>query len=205
MNLLATARELAALAQTGAHYTKDPYDAERYGRLAEIAAEMMNAHSDAGLERIRGWARENFGYATPKVDVRAFVPRDGKVLLIRENSDGGRWTLPGGWADVNETPSSAVARETLEESGYEVRPLRLLAVLDREKQGHTPPYPYHIYKMFFHCEITGGEAQKTLESSGSAFFGPDELPELSVSRVLPEQIRSFFEALRTGDAVTRFD
>jgi ADP-ribose pyrophosphatase YjhB (NUDIX family) len=128
-----------------------------------------------------------------------------KVLLLREDADEGRWTLPGGWADVNEPPSESVVREVREESGYLVQPIRLLAVLDRERQGHIPPFPYHIYKLFFHCEIVGGEPARTAESSESAFFGEQELPELSVSRVLPGQIHTFFEAIRSGDTTTQYD
>ncbi len=202
---LALARELAALAQTGAHFAADPYDRERYGRVAEIAAELLAARADLSGDTIHAWAREEFGYATPKVDVRAFILDADRVLLCREDADEGRWTLPGGWADVNESPSEAVVREVEEETGYGVKPLRLLAVLDREKQGHCPPFPCHVYKLFFECAITGGMARKTPESSESAFFAENELPELSVSRVLPGQIRGFFQSVRSGNTGAQFD
>lgn len=205
MNLLATARELAAIAQTGSHFTRDPYDRERYQRLSEIAAELLASCSDVSGDTVYSWAKEEFGYATPKVDVRAFIVDADRVLLIREDADEGRWTLPGGWADVNESPSESVIREVEEETGYTVKPLRLLAVFDREKQGHTPPFPFHIYKMFFHCEITGGLARRTAESSESAFFAEDSLPALSVSRVLPGQIHGLFEALRSGKVAAAYD
>jgi ADP-ribose pyrophosphatase YjhB (NUDIX family) len=205
MDLIATARELAAIAQTGSHFTQDGYDQERYQRLSEIAAELLASRSDMSIDTVHQWAKEEFGYATPKVDVRAFVVDADRVLLIREDADDGRWTLPGGWADVNESPSEAVIREVEEETGYVVKPGRLLAVFDREKQGHRPPFPYHVYKIFFKCEITGGMAKQTAESSESAFFAEDRLPELSISRVLPAQIHGFFQAIRSGKAEADYD
>jgi ADP-ribose pyrophosphatase YjhB (NUDIX family) len=205
MDTLTAAKELAAMAQTGAHFAKDRYDQQRYQRLGEIAAMLLAGCSDVPSETIYAWSKEEFGYATPKIDVRAFILEADRVLLIREDADGGRWTLPGGWADVNESPSESVVREVEEESGYVVKPIRLLAVLDRERQGHLPPFPYHVYKMFFHCEIAGGSPRRTAESSGSAFFAEASLPELSLSRVLPSQIHGFFQAIRSGRTETRYD
>jgi ADP-ribose pyrophosphatase YjhB (NUDIX family) len=205
MNLITLARELEAIAQTGIHFTKDHHDRERYERLRKIAAELLAESSRLSSQDILEWSKTEFGYATPKVDVRAFIVSGGRVLLIREDSDGGRWTLPGGWADVNESPSEAVIREVKEESGYLVEPRRLLAVLDREKQKHRPPFPYHIYKMFFHCEITGGSPEPNSESSESAFFAISALPELSESRVLAVQIRAFYEAVLSGNMAAAYD
>lgn len=204
-NSLAIARELQAMAQTGLHFAGDPYDQQRYERLAEIASDLLAEHSTLEPKEIYDWNRQEFGYATPKVDVRAFILRESKVLLIREDADGGRWTLPGGWADVNESASKSVVREVEEECGYVVKAIRLLAVLDREEQGHPPPFPYHVYKMFFHCEIVGGEPRRTLESSESAFFDRRGLPELSTSRVLPGQIEAFFEMMERDDVRADFD
>lgn len=205
MDNLTLAKELAAIAQTGAHFAKDVYDQERYKRVGEIAAMLLAACSDVPSETIYAWSKEEFGYATPKVDVRAFISDADQVLLIREDADEGRWTLPGGWADVNESPSESVVREVEEESGYVVKPMRLLAVFDREKQGHAPRFPYHVYKMFFHCEIVGGSPKRTAESSESAFFAESALPELSLSRVLPSQIHGFFEAIRLRRIETKYD
>lgn len=201
LDLLSIARELEALAQVGLTFARDPYDQERYARVRELAAAMLAAQSNLQPAQVLEWAAAEFGYATPKVDVRGFILDDGgdRVLLIRENADEGRWTLPGGWAEVNETPSGSVVREVLEECGYEVRVGRLLAVLDREHQGHVPRFPYHVYKLFFHCEIVGGQATATRESSESAFHPVDRLPELSVGRVLPEQIRRLHAAVRSGE------
>ena len=206
MDVLGIGREMESIAQTGLHFSKDAYDRERFGRLRVLAAELLAAVSDTSAVRIHEWSGTEFGYATPKVDVRAFVVRDGtEVLLVRENTDGGRWTLPGGWADVNETPSEAVAREVREESGYAVRVVRLLAVLDRERQGHEPPFPYHVYKIFFHCEIEGAQEEATGECGEAAFFSEHGLPELSKSRVLPEQIARLFRLVRDRAAPCVFD
>lgn len=206
MNILDVAKELTAIAQTGTHFSKDEYDQQRYKRVSQLAADLLASCSDVSATEIYAWSNEEFGYATPKVDVRAFIT-DGedRVLLVREDADAGRWTLPGGWADVNESPSESVIREVEEESGYLVRSIRLLAVFDRERQGHVPPFPYHVYKIFFHCEIVGGEPRSTNESSESAFFAEDELPELSTSRVLPKQIHDFFDAIRSGDTEAQYD
>jgi ADP-ribose pyrophosphatase YjhB (NUDIX family) len=205
MNLLDIAKEMEALAQAGLHFSTDQYDRERYTRLRELAAELLAAQSSLSPPEILEWSKAEFGYATPKVDVRAFVLSEGKVLLTREDADHGRWTLPGGWADVNESPSAAVVREVEEESGYIVEPTWLLAVLDRSKQGHAPAFPYHVYKMFFQCEIVGGAPRPTRESSESGFFAIDALPELSESRVLARQVREFYEAVQSRDRTTRYD
>lgn len=205
MDFLSAARELAAIARTGLHFAKDSFDVERYRRVEEIAAALLASRSDVEAGDLLAWAAGDFGYATPKVDVRAFITDGDRVFLVREDSDGGRWTLPGGWADVNETPSRAVARETLEESGLEVCPLRLLAVLDREKQGHRPRFPYSVYKMVFHCEVVGGAPHRTDECSESGYFPVHALPELSTGRVLPEQIALFHDAVRHGLTETLFD
>ena len=205
MQLIDIAKEMEALAQTGLHYCQDSYDHQRFTRIRELAAELLAAQSNLSPQDILQWSRAEFGYATPKVDVRAFILAEDEVLLIRENADGGRWTLPGGWADVNESPSESVVREVEEESGYLVETRQLLAVLDRSKQGHRPVYPYHIYKLFFHCEIVGGEPRPTFESSESGFFAIDALPELSEGRVLPHHIRAFYDAIQNRDARAWFD
>lgn len=205
MDILSIARELSAMAQTGLHFTKNPYDRERYERLRHISSEMLKNSSNLTFEDIYEWSKAEFGYATPKVDVRAFIVSEGKILLIREDNDNGRWTLPGGWADVNESPSESIIREVEEESGYRVECKGLLAVLDREKQGHLPPFPYHVYKLFFHCEITGGTAKANRESSQCDFFDVDSLPELSVSRVLEHQIKMFYEAVQQGSFTAVYD
>jgi ADP-ribose pyrophosphatase YjhB (NUDIX family) len=195
---------LQALAQTGLTFARDPYDVERYKELREIAAQMLAAGAQAELPELRRWLQTDTGYATPKVDVRGVVFRNGKILLVRERSDG-LWTLPGGWADVGESPADNVVREVREETGFETRVTKLLALFDRARHPHEPPFPFHVYKIFLRCEITGGAAQQSSETSEVAFFGEAELPELSLTRITPWQIRRMFVHARDESLPTDFD
>lgn len=187
-------RRIAALAQNGLTYTDGPFDRERYDELRRIAAEMAAAYSGSEPEVVLDLFQREGGYATPKVDVRGVVFRDGKILLVREAEDG-RWTLPGGWADVGETPREAVEKEIREESGYLTSAVKLLAVYDRDHHG-PPPLPWPVYKLFIRCEITGGAPAGSIETTGVDFFAEDELPPLSEGRVMPSQIRRMFEHQR---------
>lgn len=198
------AMRLQALAQDGLLFARNPFDAARYRALRDIAAEMLAAGSGWPVERIAGLLDKETGYATPKVDVRGAVFREGRILLVRERVDG-RWTLPGGWADPGDAPSEAVEREIREESGYEARAVKLLAVYDRARQGHEPPHPFAIYKLFFQCELTGGEAAPSDETDGVGFFAEDGLPPLSLGRVTPRQIARLFEHLRHPEWPADFD
>jgi ADP-ribose pyrophosphatase YjhB (NUDIX family) len=197
------ARRVADLAQTGLTYGTGPFDRERYAELQRIAAEMMGAYSDAPPERILGLLQLESGYATPKVDVRGVVFRGDRILLVREVEDG-RWTLPGGWADAGETPSEAVEKEIREESGFDARAVKLLAVLDRDRHG-APPLPWRVYKLFIRCELTGGAPRGSIETDGVDFFARDRLPELSEGRVTPAQLQRMFEHLRDPDLPTDLD
>ncbi len=205
MNWIEWAKELQAISQTGLHYATGQFDRERYQRLGEISAEILATHSDLSVEQFLEFNAIEFGYATPKVDVRGVIFQDSKILLVREVADNGRWTLPGGWADVNETPADSITREVFEESGFETKVIKLLAVYDREKQQHQPAFPYHVYKLFFHCEIIGGVATVSNETSEVAFFEQQEIPELSESRVTRKQIAKFFEYYDHPDLPTDFD
>lgn len=197
------ARRVQALAQNGLTYTEGPFDRERYAELRRIAAEMMAAYGDADPARVEGLFAADDGYATPKVDVRGVVFREGRILLVRETEDG-LWTLPGGWADAGETPAEAVVKEIREESGYLTRADKLLAVYDRDRQGH-PPLRWHVYKLLLRCELLGGEPAHSTETDGIGFFAEDELPPLSLGRILPAQIHRAFEHLRNPDWPTEFD
>jgi len=200
------AKELQALSQTGLHFTEISYDRERYQRVAQIAAEILAAHTSLAFEEVLSLNRREFGYATPKVDVRGVVFREDRILLVQEAMDAGRWTVPGGWADVNETPSEAAEREVFEESGLRTRAIKLLSVYDRERQGHEPPFPYHVYKVAFHCEwVSGSLRSDGSEITGADFFAEADLPELSVSRVTRAQIHRFFQHLREPERPTDFD
>jgi ADP-ribose pyrophosphatase YjhB (NUDIX family) len=201
---LAWARELQAVAQNGLAFARDPFDVERYRRIEALAAEIVAEHAGMTPETCTTLFGAQAGYATPKVDVRGVVFRDGKLLLVRERSDG-LWTLPGGWVDVGESPSDAVVKEVREESGFDVRAERILALLDRDRHGH-PPLAFHVYKLFILCTLTGGAAlEQSTETDGVGFFAEDDMPPLSVTRVVPSQIARMFEHHRTPGLATDFD
>jgi len=202
------AKRLQTMAQNGLHYAQDRYDIARYREIGEIALEMMAAGSGTSLEKVRELFAHEAGHATPKLDVRVAAFREDAtgpaILLVRERRDG-LWTLPGGWADAGEAPSEAAAREVREESGFEVRITRLLALHDKLRHPH-PPDAYYIYKLFFEAEIVGGHsaAGDGFETDAVDFFVAGALPPLSLNRVLPEQIRRMFE-LRAAGASTPAD
>lgn len=196
-------RELQAVAQTGLTYARDPFDIQRYEQIRELAAQILACYTGLEHEDALDILKSETGHATPKIDVRGVVFRDDKILLVRERLDG-LWTVPGGWADVNETAAEATVREVREESGYETRAVKLLAVWDRRKH-NPPPSRHHAYKLFFHCELTGGHPTTSIETTDAAFFAEDELPELSVGRVTEAQIARLFEHLRHPDWPTDFD
>jgi ADP-ribose pyrophosphatase YjhB (NUDIX family) len=198
------ARRLQALAQTGLTHAHTPFDRERYDELLEIAAEMMACQSDGDLRAVRHLFAEQEGYATPKVDVRGVVFKDGKLLLVKERRDG-CWTLPGGWADVDDTPSEAVVREVFEESGYRTKAMKLLAVWDRTRHGHEPPSLFRTYKIFILCELLGGAPADSIETEGAEFFAQDSIPRLSLPRVTPCQIARLFEHARHPEWPADFD
>jgi ADP-ribose pyrophosphatase YjhB (NUDIX family) len=201
---LAPLRELVALAQTGLAFTKDPYDRERYVRLREIVEELLRTPrpANAAFDPSVLLGNEK-GYATPKVDVRGAAFRDGRILMVRERSDG-LWTLPGGWCDVNISPSESVVKEIREESGFETRAVKLAALLDRRKHPHPTQF-HHVYKLYFLCEIVGGEVQTSLETDGADFFAEDALPPLSTGRITEGQIQLMFRHERQMELPTTFD
>ncbi len=185
-------QRIQAIAQIGLTFSDNEFDVDRYKQLQEIAAEIISEHTNQKPQLILDFFNKETGYATPKVDTRGVVFKDDKILLVREKIDN-LWTLPGGWADVCSPPSENVEREIFEESGYQTKTKRLLAVYDRALHGHKPDLPYHIYKMFFLCELTGGEAKTSVETSEIKFFGKDEIPELSSTRITEKQIKRMFE------------
>jgi len=197
------AQRIQAIAQTGLAYATSPHDVDRYSELSAIAASMI-----AGPEPERiALAAELFaagqGYATPRVDVRAAVFKENRLLLVRERADG-FWTLPGGWAEVGQSAAESVEREVREESGYIVKAVKLLACWDRNKHPH-PPIPVHAYKLLFRCELLGGAATASTETTEAGFFAEDQIPALSLTRTVPEQIGFVFQCLRAPDAPTAFD
>jgi ADP-ribose pyrophosphatase YjhB (NUDIX family) len=191
-------RRILALSRTGLHFTGTQYrtddsrtfDAERYEEIGQLAAQLIAQQTDAPIaEVLKSWHADD-GYVTPKVDVRGALFRDNKVLLVRERSDG-KWTLPGGWADVNDTPSQAVLKEIEQESGFTARVVKLAAAYDRKTRNH-PPSVFYIWKLFFLCEITGGEARISNETDAVEFFPVDALPELSTGRAVAWQIERMY-------------
>ena len=195
--------EIQAIAQSGLTYTTNEYDKERYIRLREISAELAAHCSGNSASDIENVFSLEKGYATPKIDVRSFILKNDTLLLVKERSDG-LWTLPGGWADVNESPSEAVIRETKEETSYDVNAIKLLAFWDKLKHDHPPQWP-HTYKVFFHCEIISGEATENLEISEIAFFDINNLPPLSTHRVTASQLLRLNELVYKKDQQTVFD
>ncbi|MCC6616549.1 MAG: NUDIX hydrolase [Anaerolineae bacterium] len=200
------AQRLQMIAQDGLSYDPRPFDKVRFDQVREIAAEIMAAYGGDDFEAIRSLLNGEVGHATPKVDSRGVVFRGDEILLVQEKADNNRWTLPGGWVDINEPPSLAVEREVWEESGYRVRATKLLALYDRNKHDH-PPHIYHIYKVFFLCELLSDERAEgdNLETASVGFFKRDAIPELSIGRVTPAQIERFFEHRSHPEWPTDFD
>ncbi len=197
------ARELQAMGQTGLTYSQNDYDTQRYRRLLEIAAEIVQSQTS---QPAQPWL-ENFlvqpGYATPKVDVRGAIVRAGKILLVQERSDGG-WCMPGGWADVGETPAEMVVREVWEESGFEVTARKVVGVYDANRGG-TPIEFYHAYKIIFLCDITGGAARPSNETQAVDFFTFDHLPPLSSQRTNERHLAEVLAHLRDDNRPAAFD
>jgi ADP-ribose pyrophosphatase YjhB (NUDIX family) len=183
------AHRVQAIAQTGLVYAKDPFERQRYEELREIAIEMAQA-AGAGGDAARAAFSSETSYPTPKVDVRAVVFRGDELLLVREARTGA-WTFPGGWADVGDTPGGVAERETREESGYEVKARKLLAVFDKSRHEH-PPSLFYTYKMLVLCDLVGGDACLSHETDGVGFYARHAVPPLDLERTAPSQIDCAF-------------
>ncbi|QQS02937.1 MAG: NUDIX hydrolase N-terminal domain-containing protein [Austwickia sp.] len=184
--------ELTAHSQSGLAFCGNDFDAQRLHRIGALAGELMGLVAAGPLPPYEPRVAATAGYATPKVDVRGAVfDEAGRVLLVQELHDDGRWTLPGGWCDVLDTPTGAIEREVFEEAGLRVRARHLAAVCDREAWGHEPPFDVHVFKLFFVCDALEplSDAYTSIETGGVGWFAVDDLPELSRSRIVPEQIR----------------
>ncbi|MFW6324194.1 MAG: NUDIX hydrolase [Desulfovibrionales bacterium] len=200
---LTWAREIQAIAQIGLNHTQGYYDRINYSRLLEIAAEIVTEHTPLEKSHVLEQFQVQPGYATVKVDVRAAVIRDEKILLVQERRDG-RWCMPGGWADVGDYPSQMVAREALEESGYLVEPYRVVGVYDANRGGRPLDF-FHAYKIVFLCRITGGKARVSDETMGVDFFDFRDLPPLSRNRTDERHIKDVQDLLADRCAQTVFD
>ncbi|MDI7741114.1 NUDIX hydrolase [Lysinibacillus fusiformis] len=197
------AKRIQALSQAGLTFSKDVYDLERYEELRNISAEIMAVHTELEIEKIKTLFTNETGYQTPKVDVRGAVFKNNQILLVKENIDD-KWSLPGGFCDIGLSPSENVVKEIKEEAGYDVVPVKLLAVLDKNKHDH-PPEAYHYYKIFIQCEIIGGNPTIGIETNSIKFFSKENLPELSINRNTESQIKRLFDFLENPDKETIFD
>ena len=194
--------ELQSLAQAGLFYTKDVFDTERYERIREIAAEMISNKTDIPVKKVKDLFCNEIGYQTPKLDTRAVIFSEGKILLVKEKN--GTWSLPGGWVDVNTSVKENVVKEVREEAGLEVVADRIIAVQDREKH-NLPRYAYKVCKIFVLCSVVGGCFEENIETTESGYFGVDELPPLATEKNTQEQIKMCFEAYQSEDWRVMFD
>ena len=194
--------ELQSLAQAGLTYGKDVYDKERYERIREISAEMMSGMTDIPLAKVKNLFCNESGYQTPKIDTRASIFENGKILLVRENN--GLWSLPGGWCDVNVSVGENAVKEVKEEAGLDVVADRIIAIQDRAKH-NKPVYAYGVCKIFVQCTVIGGQFEENIETTECKYFSLDELPELATAKNTEEQIRMCFEAYNSPDWKTQFD
>lgn len=195
--------ELQFLAQAGIAYSKDPYDLERFERLRALAAEMMGAKAGLDMATVRGLFCNETGFQTPKLDTRAAIVQGRKILLVKEAKTG-TWSLPGGWVDVLVSIRDNTVKEVMEEAGLHVKPVRLIALHDRNRH-NPPPYAYGVCKVFVLCEPLEGSFRPNLETTGSGYFHREELPPLALDRNTPEQVQMCFDAAADPNWVTVFD
>ena len=186
--------ELQAIAQGGLFYGKDKFDLERYERIREISAEMISAKTELSIDTVKDLFCNDIGYQTPKIDTRAAIFKNGKILLVQEAN--GTWSLPGGWCDVNISVAENTIKEVKEEAGLNVKVKRVIAVQDREKH-NLPIYAYKVCKIFMQCEVIDGEFTTNIETIGFDYFGIDELPKLAEEKNNREQIEMCFKAVQS--------
>lgn len=194
--------ELQSLAQAGLYYTENPFDVERYERIREISAEMLAEQSEFPIEKVKELFCSETGYQTPKLDSRAAIFQDGKILLVREKN--GKWSLPGGWVEVHKSVKENVIKEVKEEAGLDVSADFVIAVQDREKH-NRPAYAWKVCKTFIRCTVLGGSFQANTETTESGYFALEELPELAEEKNTREQIAMCFAAEQAEHWKTWFD
>lgn len=199
---LTWAKELQFIAQAGLTYSQDPFDLERFERIRELSAEIMSHHSDLPIEKVRDLFCNETGFQTPKLDTRAAIFRDAKILLVKEKA--GVWSLPGGWVDVNQTIKTNTEKEVKEEAGLDVKAIRLIALQDRNLH-NDPPYAYNVCKAFVLCEVIGGSFQSNAETTESGYFALDEIPPLAEEKNNKEQIAMCFNACLDENWEVPFD
>ena len=191
---LAWAKEIQSIAQNGLTYTKDVFDKERFEKLREISAEIMSCYSELPIKTVKNLFCSEEGFQTPKLDTRAVIFEDNKILLVKEND--GRWSLPGGWVDFDQTIKTNTEKEVKEEAGLDVEAVKILAVHDRNKH-NKPPYAYNVCKVFILCEIEEKMMlNENIETVDRRFFSIEEIPQLAEEKCNVEQVRLCFEASR---------
>ncbi|MDO5538590.1 MAG: NUDIX hydrolase [Eubacteriales bacterium] len=194
--------ELQSIAQAGLFYGKDVFDKERYEQIRDIAAEMISYKSEISIDKVKGLFCNEAGYQTPKLDTRAAIFQDDKILLVKEKN--GTWSLPGGWVDVNISVKENTVKEVKEEAGLDVTADLVIAVQDREKH-NLPIYAYKVCKIFVLCTVVGGKFESNIETVESRYFGIDELPVLAAEKNNEEQIKMCFDAHHADYWKTLFD
>jgi ADP-ribose pyrophosphatase YjhB (NUDIX family) len=199
---IAWAREIFSLSQAGLTYSQNEFDIERYKRLQEITAEMIETQTEVSKESVLDSFSMQAGYATPKIDVRGAVVHEGKILLIQERMDE-HWAMPGGWADLGNAPASVAEREVWEESGYRVKAEKVIAVLDANRI--EPMEFYHAFKIIFLCKLIGGEPQTSHETMAVNFFDMNDLPPLSLYRTNEDMLKEVFAHVSDPTRPTAFD
>jgi ADP-ribose pyrophosphatase YjhB (NUDIX family) len=200
---LSWAKQLQSIAQAGLTYSRDKYDMERFQQIRDLSAEILSENTEMDIEKVRDLFCNETGYQTPKVDIRGAVFQGDKILLVKESIDG-CWTIPGGWAEVNLSVKENVVKEVMEEAGLNVKPKRLIAVLDAGRH-NQPVKVYGIYKIFVLCELIDGAFKKNIETEDSGFFALTDLPPLSFGRTTEEQIAMCFEAKSNENFAAVFD
>lgn len=197
------AMEIQSLAQAGLTYTDNVYDIERYERLKEISAEIISEKSNISLDKVRDLFCNETGYQTPKIDTRAAIFKDNKILLTHENN--GTWSLPGGWCDVLESVKSNTIKEVKEETGLDVETIKIISIQDRNKH-NKPIYAYGVCKVFILCNVIGGEFIENIETTEIKYFSLDEIPNnLAEEKTNREQIEMCFKAMEDENWKTQFD
>ena len=196
------AMEIQSIAQIGLTYTKDEYDKERYEQLRNIASEMLSYKTDIPVDKVKNLFCNEQGYQTPKLDTRAAIFKDDKILLVHEKN--GFWSLPGGWVDILESIESNTIKEVKEEAGLDVVAKKVIAIQDRNKH-NTPIYPYGVCKVFVECEVMGGEFVENIETVEIGYFSLDNLPRLAEEKCTPKQVEMCFEAKNNKNWQVLFD
>jgi len=204
-NILEQIKKLKALADTGLLYSTNDYDRERYNELREISFKILSEVSGNDKENLKTMFAPVTDYPTVKTDVRALVLSEDKqqLLLVRESADG-KWSLPGGWADVGRSPKEVAVKEVKEETGLDVNPVALMAVFDKRKHPH-PPQPFYVYKIVIYCEATSSDILKGFDVLDAAWHEVDNLPELSEDRILQSQIKLVYDKVINNDFTAYFD